>query len=723
MNKCPNCQRVVLDSAAKFCDQCGYTFQEQTHPTIPDTNPNEDDDLEFVVTEAHQDSPELVGQEKPATGANDDDLGLQSTADLMENEANSNNSEQPEESRMVQGYTPIGDSAPPLPPVSEYENNFEPSPITQPLSKQPPSPHWTEETKYKKPDTPAEEKDKPPVYLSEAEKKDLISKIENTSPEPEEKPFSNEPIQPPKKAHKPIAPVEFESDLPKPAMAKKSRGLAYFYRNFIQLVGDLQLHENDELAVNERVYVLQEKKLSPKLLAVIATPVFLLILFLIGSQFIRDTGNGQGRIVGMVFDENDQPYLQEAIIRIPELDEAYKSNPQGFFKTDLLPAGSYTVEYIINNAVVGVDHLSIFDGDITTLMLVPQDNYSVEEEIPASKKTEPVTVSQTSRPTSPAPSSAPPPKRESSNNTESSSKPSKNTSTTSKYAKLTLAANIEGARIKLDGSVLGAGNLTYSQLKPGQYTYTVSKEGYQTASGKITLSAGNNSKLTVQLKPMTTAQKEASYKETDFYYAAEAAYKEGDYTRAIEDLTKAIDLKNSYADAYLTRGEIYSQTGEREAAHDDFVRAAEILQFRKEINQAITAYNKAIEIDPKSITAHLGRANLYLNKGEEIAAIADYENVIDLDKRNTQAYYGLGEARFKQGYYKKAIKHFKDARSLDPDNPKVYQYLMLSYLGANDIKNVKKSFDKFKDVASDEEFKRMSTDSKYSAVMRVVETD
>ena len=48
---------------------------------------------------------------------------------------------------------------------------------------------------------------------------------------------------------------------------------------------------------------------------------------------------------------------------------------------------------------------------------------------------------------------------------------------------------------------------------------------------------------------------------------------------------------------------------------------------------------------------------------------------------------------------------------------------MLSYLGANDIKNVKKSYDKFTDVATQDQIDRMNSDKKYTAVMRVVNAD
>jgi len=208
--------------------------------------------------------------------------------------------------------------------------------------------------------------------------------------------------------------------------------------------------------------------------------------------------------------------------------------------------------------------------------------------------------------------------------------------------------------------------------------------------------------------------------EEDLYLSAEKAMKAGDYETAIAELTNAVQTKPSYAPAFYLRAEANEQLQQTEAAHNDYVRAAEQYRFKKQSNKAITAYNHAIELTPESTPALLGRGSAYLAKGEEIAAIADYETVVKLDRRNAQAYYGLGEARFNQGYYKKAIKHFKDAKSLEPENPRVYQYLMLSYLAANDVKKVRKTFERFSKIASQEELNRLYSDKKYSAVIKVV---
>ena len=126
-------------------------------------------------------------------------------------------------------------------------------------------------------------------------------------------------------------------------------------------------------------------------------------------------------------------------------------------------------------------------------------------------------------------------------------------------------------------------------------------------------------------------------------------------------------------------------------------------------------------MDKKSVAAYLGRGNTYLTKKEPRAALADFESAKKYDKRNFQAHFGLGEARFQQANYKKAIKHFKDARSLDPDNPVVYQYLMLSYMSRGEIKDVRKSYEKFRAVATEEQYGEMLRDKRFTAVLEVID--
>ncbi|HDL03864.1 MAG TPA: PEGA domain-containing protein, partial [candidate division Zixibacteria bacterium] len=43
-----------------------------------------------------------------------------------------------------------------------------------------------------------------------------------------------------------------------------------------------------------------------------------------------------------------------------------------------------------------------------------------------------------------------------------------------------LNANVDNARLSVDGKILGAGNNTYSKIKSGRHKITVDKTGYTT---------------------------------------------------------------------------------------------------------------------------------------------------------------------------------------------------------------------------------------------------
>ncbi len=686
-------------------------------------SPEETDDLEFVVTEKNEEDREFVGGQKEFSDSDEEKLEIEQPEDLLEKDA------QLDETQLLSGNddaSQIGDTAPPLPPKPDYSH-------TPPEAQQtPPSPHSHPSNQVHKlsPDeVKSIEKDlyTSNAYLTDKEKEELIHKMDklDNSHQPTKK-TSSPPPSPAKETS--LSPQE-KSDLPPPQMAKRGKGIAYFYKNYIQLVSSQELHINDEMTINDRLYELRPKKLNTKVFAAVAVVFFAVILYAVGSLFITDPTGEDGEIIGIALNEYGQPFVQGATVKFPELGKTTHTNAQGFFRSGEIPAGTYKIQYYAGDMLLKEDYATVVGGKITMVTLHPDEELLAQSSAPE-KPSQP----QESQPTYASTTTGTekvkePPTRTQTKTTKKKSKATvkkssrKKSTTKKKTAKIKLAANVEGARIELDGNVLGAGNLTYSQLKPGSHTYTVSKDGFEPQSGKIKLTAGETKTLAVTLVPLNQEAKKEIYSENDFYYSGIAALKEGRYETAIADLTEAINKDPGYADAYLARAEAYQITREKRKAYDDYVRAAEIFQFKKDYNQAITAYNKAIKLDKKTVTAYLGRANTYLLKKEEIAAVADFETAIKLDKRNAQAYFGLGEARFRQGQYKKASKHFKDAKSLDPKNPLTYQYLMLCYFAMDDLKKVKKTYEKFNRIATDEQMNRFRTDSRYSAILRVVEHD
>lgn len=76
--------------------------------------------------------------------------------------------------------------------------------------------------------------------------------------------------------------------------------------------------------------------------------------------------------------------------------------------------------------------------------------------------------------------------------------------------------------------------------------------------------------------------------------------------------------------------------------------------------EAILAFNAAIEIEPKRAELFVGRGDAYVQSGKDrntlALAQADYEMALNLDDANAEAYLGLAAVYLYQGEYEKALE-------------------------------------------------------------------
>ncbi len=94
-------------------------------------------------------------------------------------------------------------------------------------------------------------------------------------------------------------------------------------------------------------------------------------------------------------------------------------------------------------------------------------------------------------------------------------------------------------------------------------------------------------------------------------------YEADDYKGAIADFTQAIELDDLHVEAYLQRGQAYTNLGKYQQAIDD--------------------YSKAIELSPNSAKAYNYRGNAYRELGECKIAITDYDRSIAIDPNSSTA--------------------------------------------------------------------------------------
>ncbi|MGZ3649151.1 MAG: tetratricopeptide repeat protein [Syntrophales bacterium] len=121
---------------------------------------------------------------------------------------------------------------------------------------------------------------------------------------------------------------------------------------------------------------------------------------------------------------------------------------------------------------------------------------------------------------------------------------------------------------------------------------------------------------------------------------------EGKYNEAIEAFDKAIELNPKDAVAYNNRGAAYGQTG----------------NYKQQIEDS----TKALQMNPKDAVAFNNRGVAYGELGNYQQEIEDCTRAIELNPNLAMAYYHRGIAYHKMGNRKQAIKDKSKAYALNP---------------------------------------------------------
>jgi superkiller protein 3 len=128
------------------------------------------------------------------------------------------------------------------------------------------------------------------------------------------------------------------------------------------------------------------------------------------------------------------------------------------------------------------------------------------------------------------------------------------------------------------------------------------------------------------------------------------------FDQAIEAYNKAIDLRPFYADAWVGLGDAKAAKGDVDGAVVAYQKALGFNPVNARVHvslgklyyseknlyyESVTAYKKAIELDPELVDARMGLAEVYEDKGLYKDAIVEYRRVVDADPKNTGALYNL----------------------------------------------------------------------------------
>jgi tetratricopeptide (TPR) repeat protein len=177
----------------------------------------------------------------------------------------------------------------------------------------------------------------------------------------------------------------------------------------------------------------------------------------------------------------------------------------------------------------------------------------------------------------------------------------------------------------------------------------------QYALGVVHQNLGNRWKAAAQFR--ASAQLDPTYAEPykalgDLYLTAPRRL----FEEAIKAYAKAIELRPFYAEAHVGLGDALAAKGDVDPAVAAYQKGLEYNPMNAKVHvslgkiyysekglyyESVTAYKKAIDLDPGYLDARMGLAEVYEDKGLYKEAIEEYRKVVDADAKNTGALYNL----------------------------------------------------------------------------------
>jgi len=133
----------------------------------------------------------------------------------------------------------------------------------------------------------------------------------------------------------------------------------------------------------------------------------------------------------------------------------------------------------------------------------------------------------------------------------------------------------------------------------------------------------------------------------------------GMFDKAIKEINKAIDLKPSFVNAYVSLGNAYLNKGL--------------------FDIAIKEYRNALRLKNDYAEVYVNIGNTYIKKGLIERAIESYSKALALKPDSVRARLNIASAYGLKGFAEKALIEYKALAELQPDNPDIYYNMGIAY--------------------------------------------
>lgn len=158
-------------------------------------------------------------------------------------------------------------------------------------------------------------------------------------------------------------------------------------------------------------------------------------------------------------------------------------------------------------------------------------------------------------------------------------------------------------------------------------------------------------------------------------------------TRIEDEITKyqgmaaVLDKQSESAERLYERAEVYQILAYLSSlwvfqSDSDSYRShqlkGELLEAQGKTDEAIAAYSKAIQLQPRLEGVHFSIGNLYWVGAKMEEALGHLEQELVLNPNHPQAHYEIGDILYTQGKLPEAARHFSEALKLDPNMVDAY---------------------------------------------------
>ncbi|MGD9161507.1 MAG: tetratricopeptide repeat protein [Desulfobacteraceae bacterium] len=147
-------------------------------------------------------------------------------------------------------------------------------------------------------------------------------------------------------------------------------------------------------------------------------------------------------------------------------------------------------------------------------------------------------------------------------------------------------------------------------------------------------------------KDISDAAEHQNSRNIDYFSRGKTCLEKGKTDKAISAFNKAIELNNKGAEIYLFRGKAYT--------------------VKNGYEQALNDYNRAIELAPEYAVAYNNRGFLFYKKQEYKRAIDDFRKAIKIKPKYYYAYLNRGNAYYMEMNFRKAISDYKKVIKINP---------------------------------------------------------